>query len=435
MSGVGAITLALVCLILGCGLKYPARLPRLEAFWFQACITWPVIVKAAIGSLIFVGDSGTSFTLVTYGPAIAASVFLLVSRVLSHPKVYAPALILFAFPVLAVPFLVFGRGGPVDLLPLLFFAPAVLYPKTTTSLDAWGRSARTGLVLIAASFASVAYTSPANVIGACRLDKCSAFGEVLTSPITNNGNFAGISVALLLSVALLGVRRFSFVLTAAGALLLVELAGSRAAELSAITVTVAFLIAGQSSKRRSFMGKAVLAAGLVGTLITALYPFAQTFATNRGYLWNRARELTGEHPILGWGPFYWGDQGDTTALIANYSPHNFWLELIVSTGFTGAALVVIAGVLLLRSQPPESRYATVLIIGSILLIGVLESPIQPALLGLAPFAHVLPLMIAAGVASAPPTKTEKVRPTRLHQLNDRAGSVLPRPVIRPERRV
>lgn len=372
-------------------------LPKTDGLWFHATVTWPIVVKTALGSFIFSqdADGGTSYVLVTYGPAAVMSLVLLARRVRGDAKIFAPGVWTFIAVALSLPFALTGSAGIGGILPVLFILPMLFRGSDPFPLSAWFKSVRRSLLLIVSAITGTAFVAPLNVIGVCRLDKCSMFGEVLTSPITNNGNFAGLAVAILLPFALLGLPKFPMLMTAAAGLAMVELSGSRSAAIAAWIVTAVVMLSSKNWSRRSWIAGTVLFATLAASIVTAVGDFPPSFATWRGGLWIRARELFFESPVFGFGPYYWSEQPQEVSFIANYSPHNFWLEAAVSGGVIGLVCMAAAGITLLRSVDKQERYAFVMAFVALLAIGILEAPIQPGKLGLAPFAHLLPLMIAA----------------------------------------
>ncbi|YCK83497.1 O-antigen ligase family protein [Arthrobacter sp. D3-18] len=411
------IQVALLCCLALLSLAYitarkgeSTRLPKLEMAWFHCTVTWPVVVKAALGSFIFSGDadSGTSYLLVTYGPALFMSVALLAFRVRGDAKLFSPGVWVFASVALSVPFIVFsGTSGVAGVLPTLLILPALFQRASPIPLEAWFRSARTSLLLVVMAIAGTALVAPINIIGLCRLDKCSAFGEVLTSPITNNGNFAGVAIALLLPLALLGLRKFPMILTAAAGLIMIEASGSRSAAISAWIVSAVVLLASKNWQSRAWIPIFAFAGVLVASVVTAVGTFPREFATYRGGLWSRAQELFSQQPIIGNGPGFWSAQPPEMSFLANYSPHNFWLEFAVSGGMVAVICVFAAGVALLRRVEKQERYALLMMFIAILALGVVEAPVQTAKFGLAPFAHLLPLIIGASCAVA--TRSQETR--------------------------
>lgn len=403
MIGFASLVVAFVLVVIGSWIASRGagadRPTVAERVWFHAVVTWPIAVKAALGSLIFAvgADEGNaSYTLVTFGPAILMSVVILVQRLTSHRVViYTPALVFALVPLLFVPRVLFSTENATILLPLVFLFPVLVARAEPLPVSAWFATARTSLVLVIASVVAVGVIAPANVLGSCRIDKCSFAGEVLTSPITNNGNFAGVALAIVLPLALAQQRRFAVFCMGIGSLIFIELSGSRAALAGAVVVVLITFLFARSAKAGPRAAGFALAVAFAATVVTALVPFPREFATFRGGLWAQGRELAESSPLLGRGPSFWSSQADSTGFIANYSPHNFWLEIAVAGGLVAVVLVLVAAFLLVRTLEPSDRFPVVLLILALLIIGVLEAPVQPGKIGLAPFAHLIPLMLGS----------------------------------------
>ena len=148
-----------------------------------------------------------------------------------------------------------------------------------------------------------------------------------------------------------------------------------------------------------------ISVALAASVVTAVVPFESTFATYRGGLSARAREITANDLFLGLGPTHWQMTERLTSAYPNYSPHNIWLELLVGGGLIAVVLIAIAGLCTALSVPRDDRFLLYLLLASVLALGTLEAPFSPAKLGLAPFALFLPLMIAGGYGEQRATAT------------------------------
>ncbi len=385
------------------GSRSSDRLPVTEAIWLHAVVTWPILIKATLGSLLFpsaLADGSVAYTLTIYGPGVVAGVISFVHRLTEHGvRVFGPGLLTLFGIIMVLPAVAFGGEQPTAVLIALAMAlPLALRSRAAISLDSWAAQARVILGIVISSAVIVALVAPQLIIGLCRLDKCSIFGETLISPITNNGNFFGVAVALVLPLALNGLQRWRFVFLAVGALILVEVSGSRAALLAASVVIATFLI-GWLTRRPRAITRIALSGVLAATIVTALVPFPAVFATYRGGLWARARDIFSGDEWFGLGPSFWSRNEQQISVFPNYSPHNVWLELAVSGGFILVGLTIAAVWWAARIMPPTDRVGFTLLLIGVLAIGVLESPVSPAKLGLTPFALLLPMMIASGYAA------------------------------------
>lgn len=150
--------------------------------------------------------------------------------------------------------------------------------------------------------------------------------------------------------------------------------------------------------KRAWIAWLAFLGSLTASVVTAVGDFPADFATWRGGLWARAHELFAESPFIGSGPGFWVKQPQEVGFIANYSPHNIWLEIAISGGAFALVGAFVAGVALLRGVPKQERYALVLALTGLLALGILEAPVQAGRMGLAPFSHLLPLMVAASCA-------------------------------------
>lgn len=382
------------------GLSATDRLPVPERLWFHAVATWPIVVKASLGSVVFataLADRSLNYPLIVYGPALVGGVLLFARRILQRgARLFGPGLLAAGAIVLAFPRVIFaGEQLVPTFIALGVLLPQVLRSDRVLTVDMWRRSARWAIFLVISSVLATAVISPTLIIGECRLDKCSVFGQTLISPITNNGNFLGVAVAILLPLALPTGRAFQTAATAASSLVIIEVSGSRAALTAACFVLVVLVVA-WLTRRATLVTSLGFALAAVASIVTATVPFPYDFATYRGLLWTRARELLEGHLTLGRGPSYWTNNEQLVSVFPNYSPHNQWLELAVSGGIVMVALVAACLVWAVRVVPPDDRPYVALALAAVLAVGVLEAPFSPAKLGLAPFALLLPLAIAGG---------------------------------------
>ncbi|TDL37473.1 O-antigen ligase family protein [Kocuria rosea] len=374
-----------------------AHLGLLDCIWFHVVVTWPTIVKGAVGSLIFESnaDSLTSFSLILYGPAVLASVTVFFVRLQLRAAIFAPGMALLALLTWSLPQIVASNFGVSAFLPIVLSLCVIFRSARSTSVDFWCHQALLSVFIVCVSVTATALVARDNVIGPCRDDKCPLIGEVLWSPITGNGNFLGLAVAILLPWAIARLRPLALLPAMVGATAFVELSGSRSALGTAVAVVFVVGVT-RILKRGSRSGAyALLAVGLSASIITAIFPFDRGFATYRGGLWGRARDLIESHPIAGSGPYLWVRLPDETRFFANYSPHNLWLDLILSGGIIAAAILVVGAILLLKDVPAWDRDVFILALGTLAIAGILEAPVQPSKLGIVPFAHLLPLFLAA----------------------------------------
>lgn len=374
------------------------RIPVPELVWFHATVTWTVVAKAVVGGFRFDASEGfgTEYYAFAFGPGVVAAVFLFARRLLSrNPRLFLPGQLYFIAIAVAIPFALFDQFNVTVLLAAVFGLPLLLYGSRPLSIAGLGHQARMSVTVIAAAITIAGFVDREIILGPCRVwrgdDKCSITGEILTSPILTNGNFAGLSVAILGTWALIGLSKWATLVLGLAIVGIVELSGSRSALVAVIVVVILMLLTKFDSTRPRLPYFA-LGGALVVSIVPIIGTFPPDFATNRGMLWERAKEIFEASPFFGMGPNYWTTQ---TFTFANYSPHNIWLELFVAGGIIAATAVFAAGAFALRSARADARPYIAVAFACILIIGVLEAPVQPGTLGVLPFAMTIPLLVVS----------------------------------------
>ena len=206
------------------------RLPWLEAWWFHAAVTWPIVMKATFGLCVFAGalaDQSANYNLIVYGPAVAAGALVFCWRLSDrYRRVFGPGVLVVLSLMFAMPYAIWGNHAPLSMgLSLGMTLPLLLRSQTRIPFAAWTRTAGSAIFTIALSAVATAVVSPSNIIGVCRDDKCSIWGETLISPVTNNGNFLGVALAILLPIAIVRIRPLSAILLTTGTVVFIEVSG------------------------------------------------------------------------------------------------------------------------------------------------------------------------------------------------------------------
>lgn len=404
-----------------------SSLPWLDSFWLHASLTWPVLFKTTLGVLLFSSATPQPETqlLIAYGPGILAGGTLLAFRLVRGARQLSPAgCAIFIVTVLGVPFTLLADATPLVFLAALAYLPFCIRSPYPVEATAWSNSARAALAISVSAFAFAALIRPDIAMEACRVDKCSIFGIVLTSPLTGNGNYFGVATVIFCSLAVVGLKPLASILTLSAAALVIESAGSRSAMIALVAVA-AFALSRIVSLRAGYLLGAwiILPLGVVATVTTAVAELPADFATGRSALWSVARKLIAESPIWGWGPSYWTRQQVTSSFNANYGTHNIWLETGVAGGLIAVFALAFAAIAVLRVTNTHTRVVVVSLFIALAYLSVLESAVQVSRLGLIPAAGLIPVAIAAGSLPTQRSVRRGIHTVKdVHQSQDHALS-------------
>lgn len=301
-------------------------------------------------------------TLIRLSPLLALGVLMVISSLASRARIPgAAAMLVLVFAILGTHFIV--TPALMALASLAVFLPALITPSRGYSLEALQSGAKLGVTAVLGLLTFAVALNPSVLIGACRIDKCSIWGQSLGAE--GSGNALGMVLAASAGVVLLTTTRArNFLAITAGSYLLVDLTSSRSA-LNSWIIAVGMVLAYKLSKRtgrRFFVG----AAALTVAIVVAVFPFlgwAASDFTNRGALWAYAIELYERSPLFGYGSSFWVRGSDTGGVDLNYSTHNLTTELLVSVGFVGTAAIVLAFLFASNGRRlfPTAIYTTALI--------------------------------------------------------------------------
>ncbi len=397
---------------------------RVEFWWtlsaFASGITFPTLTIASIGSL---GSSDLDVAL-RLSPMLVFGGIAVLRSLLTGGRIPTSGIwLLLAFGVLAAQSL--HTPSPIVLLSFLVFLPAIITPSRGYDLRAIMDGSRVGIAIGLAVVAGVAVTNTPLLVGSCRLDKCSMWGEALGPYGT--GNALGLVLAASAAVCLLTASSpLRFIVILVSSYVLVDLSSSRSALYSWIAAAC-IALAYQWSKRRDrkFL---VTAATIVAGVVTASFTFLGWTGldfTERGALWIYAQRLIEEQPWFGYGSSFWVRGSNTDGIQLNYSTHNLLLELLVSVGIIGAAALTIAIVTACRGRRQlEPSLFTTALVGIFLVMSITEvfsAPGRPYIM-----AGLVVLVFIAGDSVSNP-----LRPTALGLLSgERARVSLPVDLLR-----
>jgi hypothetical protein len=302
------------------------------------------------------------------------------------------ALLQFSTLAITAIFVAFTGMAGNDVFHLVFMV-ALLLPTVIKAapvrLIAVSVGCRLGCFVMAASVLVSVLISSQYVVTECRIDKCGLAGQVLTSPFTDNGNILGLAFAVMLPLAVVSLSFPRMLAVLLGTALMAELAGSRTADIGIVLIIIVVLLA----KALPHMTRQIYMTSLLAAFALSLVPVFVRFLPEqfsyRGYLWTQARTLFTGHELLGLGPNKWAALNFSSIGNMNYSPHNGWWDILIGVGLTGAAIIVIAVVLKVRSSTPAEQQALILFYASILAISSFESVYIPYNYGIIPCTAVL----------------------------------------------
>ncbi|MBD0864083.1 O-antigen ligase family protein [Gordonia sp. zg691] len=399
---VATLFVALVLFVLAARDKdWVQRVDPFLCAWLSSITAWPVIVIYAAAPAIWASAdaAGPIFAVLLYGPAAGLSVAAALRAIATHGwRIDHSAAILGLLMVYACAAMVIdGSGRIINIGMSMAMLVGFIFRYRSFGLDDVARAARIALVVTSASLLiSVAFNS-SRVVGACRIDKCTDLGAVLTSPFAGNGNLAGITITALLPFAVYRIAMWRVLAAVGGVALIGMLAGSRTA-FGGIAVAgflgVLLAIPSVTPRLRNLLLGLAVVASAVYSLFPLYIGYTNADYSLRGYLWNQALREIPDQWFFGHNPAYWVESGASLLFKANYSPHNGWLEILLSVGVWGVGLIILAAVVKVVEIPDGTTRAYLLAyFSTILALSSLEAVYVPYFLGIAPFAALLPYFL------------------------------------------
>lgn len=137
----------------------------------------------------------------------------------SHGQVSLPAALIgtsLLFAAVSVWFS--GRVQVLNFIMAGALFMGVVLKQGVTPVRTLSVAAQVSLLAMSAAVTLAVIVNPGRVLTHCRLDKCGAVTQVLTSPLSANGNVLGIATVLLIpfACATLTLRRCMVLLAASG---------------------------------------------------------------------------------------------------------------------------------------------------------------------------------------------------------------------------
>jgi hypothetical protein len=374
----------------------PTTGPGIREAWRSPYYLWVVAGFGLTGVLRVTelsqngaGSANELLSIVRFVPMLVIGA-VIGARSLSRGKLYGGHLLLLLLLCIPMAFAM-GERSVTPFIAAFTFLPALAVDRRLVDV----RIIILGLVhsLKAIALVIAVYGVGGSIVGACRLDKCSLWGQQLGE--LGTGNALGVAIATLAFSVVLTARKSGGALigiVASG--LLVDLCSSRSALIMWSLSVLAALLIRTTTRMRIQVRTRLMTALTVGTAVlvcvVAFTKWQPDAFTYRGVLWLTAQELILQNPLLGRGSTYWVRQPITTALTANYSTHNLALEVLVSTGVVGALALVGAVILCARRTAPEARIVGMAMAVVWLAAGITEVTSAPGRLYLIP--ALLPLV-------------------------------------------
>jgi O-antigen ligase len=376
--------------------------------WVIAGLGLPGLLRVTELTEDGTGAGNELLSLVRYVPMLVLGAVIGI-RSLIRGKLYGGHLLLLLAICIPMAF-ASSESSPTPFIAAFAFLPALAVDRERIDVRVLILAAvhsLKGIVLLTAF-----YGARGAIIGACRLDKCSLWGQQLGE--LGSGNALGVAIAVLVfPIVLIAKRNVWAIIAVVCSGLLVDLCSSRSALIIWVFAAVAALLIRTTGRMRTRVRmRLVTALTSVTALIVAgvaVATWSPDAFTSRGVLWLRAQEIILENPLLGVGSTFWVRQPQTTALLANYSSHNLALEVVLSTGVLGALALIGAVVMCARRATPDARiiglgFAVVWLAG-----GITEVTSAPGRLYLIP--ALLPLVFvmlnARGYESAEAVSEEQ----------------------------
>lgn len=363
-----------------------------------AILAYPIVAGYLI-QILGLSLSETNSVLLLWSPAVVLGLVNTFTTKIADAR---PGFILFLAPTFAALFngLYTAQTARYPILFLLLTAPFFF---SFSIKDLYVQMKNLVLfnaiaILGAHSLSLVLQSEPA--IGACRVDKCTLFGVVLT-PFGVQSNLTSIIYALIFPYLAFFLEGKRFLLITLLIMINANMCGGRTGLFAiAVLALVRILLHRRSSAKSRQLYLFMSLCIFMLSLIPVFKKYPNESFTGRGLLWNISREQIHQNFLFGSGPSFWVRLPEVTSLPAFYSSHNLWLELCVSTGVVATVFFAIALISncwkAIRSNQEILLYVTY----SFLLCGTFEAPIMPYRTVQAPGFYIFFLLVSSVILGA-----------------------------------
>ncbi|RNE62597.1 O-antigen ligase family protein [Cryobacterium tepidiphilum] len=415
MSFIALLTGALLWLV-GLSLRrgiftsYRAHRRSWEYWWPYAAFTFGGL--GTLSTFGFVTATADQVALLRMAPLVILGLPMVAQSLLRGARITGSGFFLLLLFSIFGAFTLAGDAFLMPLSSLLILLPGMITPSagySSSALRAGTADAVRAFILI---LALLTVLMPHELLGPCRFDKCSIWGEALGA--VGTGNALGLYLAAMGPITLLSSRgRYAGMLVIAGSFVLVDLTSSRSAIgtwLAGIVLALAYTASVKYSARW------IIGAATACTAVAvAVMPFLNWNAgqfTGRVELWRRALDIVADDPLFGFGPSFWVGQDRTNTFTGNYATHNLFTEILVSSGVVGLTFLTLAVMLAIRRKSGLllSQYVLA-IVGVWLAISITEVVSAPGRTYLVP--GIFAFIFMTSHATARTVKTDESEATRL----------------------
>jgi hypothetical protein len=344
---------------------------------------------AGIGFLVGIIDAANpAISILRFWLPAAVGVGVAALNLFHDPQIRPSGLFLLGVFVPMAAFAISERLT-MPLMSLALLLPAILVPRSGYALDTLYTGLRDAVRLMLLILLGFIAIFPNVIIGPCRSDKCSVWGQAL-GPL-GAGNAFGVYVAFICGISvLLAKNAQSTVLVVLASGVLVDATSSRSALLSwGLTVTAALVWRLVRSQKQIPLLTGLSISTLALIAFFALYSWRPQDFTGRANLWIVAKESFLGQPLFGLGPSFWVRQDRTSYVDSNYATHNLLLEVLVSVGLFGAIAMFASVVCLIGGSDKSLRGVTLVLTTAWLAGSVLEVSAAPGRMYLLPGVLVL----------------------------------------------
>lgn len=376
------------------GRSYERQRGQMEFWWAVAAfVTGGLGTLAGFGIVPATPDGVTYFRTL---PAVTIGVIMVITALVTRREmIYGRGVALLAFFVLQIAFAVSGNEILMPLLSFAIFLPAIVAPRDGYSLDALKSGVRVGTGIVVALIAAAYLLRPSTMIGACRLDKCSVWG--LSLGAEGAGNAVGMFLAGAGALCLIMAAGWkSYALIAAGSFLLSDLTSSRSSMNGwwiGFAISLAYWLS-VATKRRVWVSLAALGVAAAVAWLP-LQPWRADEFTGRAILWQTAQNAFDASPLFGHGSSFWVHGAGVSGVDVNYATHNIFMEIIVSGGIVGLALLIFALIGAARSGGVRpTTYLATAAVGITLALSITEVTSAPGRVYLVPCFMVFAIVVS-----------------------------------------